>query len=100
MSSTESALSFPAVVPAHPSARNQQVAHIVSVGQRFRHQPEVLPGIDEPSLLFDFSETYAADVLSRSRLYKLLVETGMDLGTVAGVFGLKACGRKKPVASG
>ena len=61
---TKSPLSFPAVVRARPIPLEQQVAQIFFVGKHFRHQPAVLPGIDEPSLLFDFSETYAADVLS------------------------------------
>ena len=68
----------------------QQVAQVLSVGHHFRHQPEVLPRIDESGLMFDFSVTSAADVLSRATSYKHLVEFGMDSGKAAGVSGLMA----------
>ena len=46
--------------------------------------------IGEPDLTLDLTETYAADVLSRSTSFKRLVESGMDAGKAAGVSGLMA----------
>ena len=73
-------------MPASQAELQQQAAQVLSV----RHKPKVIPAIDESRLMFDFSVTSAADVLSRAMSYKYLVEFGMDSGIAVGVFGLMA----------
>ena len=70
--------------------RQQQVAHNFSVGNNLSHQREVLPKIGEPSLMYDFSESYAATVLTRARSCKCLVDSGRDPGKANGKSGFMA----------
>ena len=49
---------------------------------------ELADKLDTPNLAFDFSELRAADIASRSRAYKQLIDAGMDPGKAETVTGL------------
>ena len=49
---------------------------------------ELADKLDTPTLAFDFSELRAADIASRARAYKQLVDAGMDAVKAAALAGL------------
>ena len=49
---------------------------------------ELADKLDTPTLAFDFTELRAADISSRARAYKQLVDAGMDAAQAASVAGL------------